>query len=114
MTLGRLIEILESLPQDHPVCVRLGDGHSDRGFYEDLAFEPVIEHSTVGVMLADAQAQLGKTHTGYKGGEYVMGEYSDVKVGRWSQCGEDLSCAWLALATGHDMAQAMAWQAGAA
>lgn len=76
MTLEELISALEA---EDPNLV-LPDGftnpHSYRGYYDELAFEPA-QNVTVGAMLADARTALGSTYTGWKGGEYTMGSYTD-------------------------------------
>jgi hypothetical protein len=86
-TLGQLIEWLSE--QDAGATVRHGFGcpHSDRGDYYNLAFDPA-ETTTYGEMLAHARAALGQTFTGYKGGEFFMGEHTDVLIGEWGECGE--------------------------
>jgi hypothetical protein len=81
--LGDVISHLESLPADMVVEHGFGDPHSYRGYYEDLSFEP-IDNTTVGEMLAHARSAVGKTFTGYKGGDYVM----DLDTDCWlAECG---------------------------
>lgn len=89
MMLKQLIENLEQLDPNLVVPNGFGNPHSYRGYYEDLAFEP-MENVTVGQMLADAKESLGKTFTGYKGGEFKMGEYTDVFLAEHGYCGEEL------------------------
>jgi len=73
MYLLQLIEWLEQ--QDLQLTVPHGfhNPHSYRGYYEDLAFEP-IEETTFGNMLEAAQSAYGSTYIGWKGGEFTMNE----------------------------------------
>ncbi len=89
MTLGELIQILES--QDPGLEVPLGfyHPHSYRGFYDELAFEP-LENTTVGAMLEAARSAVGKTYEGYKGGDYTMSEYTEVYLAHYGCCGEGI------------------------
>lgn len=77
MTLDELIKALEA-EGGHGRVLPLGFGnpHSYRGFYDELAFEP-LAGVTVGQMLADARRALGATYEGWKGGEYTMKGYTD-------------------------------------
>lgn len=86
VTLGELIRYLELLPPDQPVDVGFGRPHSYRGYYEDLAFEPVA-NTTIGNMLAAARSALGATFEGYKGGDYVMGERTDCWLAEYGDTG---------------------------
>lgn len=90
MTLGELIEMLEAV-DDKSVVLRRGfhNPHSYRGSYSRLAFEPA-ENVTVHSMLVCAKEALGNTYVGYKGGDFVMEEYTDVYLANWSECGEEL------------------------
>ena len=48
---------------------------SYRGYYSDLAFEPIGEPgaiTTAGALYQACDEALGKTYEGYKGGEYLM------------------------------------------
>lgn len=94
MTLGELILALEKMPQDLVVSRGFCDPHSDRGFYDDLAFTPT-EDVTVASVLACAREAVGKSYGGYKGGEYVMGLHTTVFLGRWGEMGEEITEATL-------------------
>lgn len=88
-TVSELIEVLE---QEDPALVvpnGFSSPHSYRGFYERLAVEPA-SNVTVGEMLADLRGAIGTTYEGYKGGEYEMGEWSDVHLAEYGTCGEEL------------------------
>ena len=73
MYLKELIEILEKQDPATPARVGFGNPHSYRGYYDQLAFEPV-ENTTAGAMLAAAKAAMGTTYQGWKGGAFTMGE----------------------------------------
>lgn len=86
MELKKYIERLEAANPDQKVALGLGNPHSWRGRYDELAFEPV-ENTTVGEMLAEAKSALGTTYLGYKGGEFKMDSETDIHVdldGHWS------------------------------
>lgn len=89
MTLKDLITALESAPQDKVVRHGFGHPHSYRGYYDELAFEPV-ENVTVAQMLADAKSALGATYCGYKGGSYTMSEWTPVWLAECGSCGEGI------------------------
>jgi hypothetical protein len=73
-----LKEIIDRLAKEDPTrIVRLGwdDAFSYRGDYSELGFRKA-ENIAIGVMFTVAKCALGKTFTGYKGGEYEMREYT--------------------------------------
>lgn len=78
LTLGELIELLEDSPSDAPIEFSDGDVptsfHSYRGYYEDLAFYSEEGEATAGGVLERAREASGSTYTGYKGGDFVMGD----------------------------------------
>lgn len=80
--LQTLIEELEKLPQDGIVPFGFGAPDSYRGYYSELAFVP-MECSIISEMLDHAKSALGKTFTGYKGGEYTMGEYAECYIAEY-------------------------------
>lgn len=82
MTLGQLIAFLENRDPDKIVPLGFNNPHSYRGYYDQLAFEPV-SNVTIGEMLNCAKQSLGKTFEGYKGGDYIMYEYTDVWISRY-------------------------------
>ena len=75
MYLCELITFLEGEDQALVLPVGFARPHSYRGFYDELAFEPA-ENVTVGAMLSDARSALNSTFEGWKGGEFVMGDYT--------------------------------------
>lgn len=90
LMLGELIEWLGQQDASQRVVDGFGSPHSDRGSYCDLAFEPEPV-TTFGAMLEHAKSALGQTFSGYKGGDYKMTEYTDVKIGHWGECGESIT-----------------------
>ncbi len=90
MYLSELIEVLEKWPnKEQRVPIGFTRPHSYRGYYEDLAFEPKA-NVTVQHMLDCAKSALGKTFSGYKGGDYTMGEYTDVWLAKYGNIGEGI------------------------
>lgn len=89
MFLKDLIEWLDKQPLNTKVPVGFGHPHSYRGYYDDLAFEPV-ENTTIGEMLVAAKSALGSTYFGYKGGEYTMREYTRVWLAEYGDSGEGI------------------------
>jgi hypothetical protein len=90
MNLGELIEVLKSLPPDMVFEPGLGRAMSYRGYYDQIAFEPV-ERATVADMLREAVVSLDETFTGYKGGSYVMHSYVECWVAEYGALGEPLT-----------------------
>jgi len=90
MILKRLIEWLESQDENTIVQNGFGEPHCDRGFYENLAFDPVKE-TTIKEMLKQAKLANGSSFYGYKGGTYEMGNYTDVFIGFYHECGEPIN-----------------------
>lgn len=79
LTLGGLIKKLNAI-EDKSLVVAFSDGNhpgapdSYRGYYSDLSFCNSDKPITVGHFLDEANACLGETFMGYKGGDYVMHE----------------------------------------
>jgi hypothetical protein len=88
--LGELITWLKAQPKKQKVENGFGAPHSDRGYYEDCGFDPV-EKTTIGEMLKHARSALGKEFRGWKGGNYKMTKYSNVLIGNYGQCGEQIT-----------------------
>jgi len=86
MTLGKLINCLERVLPKTPV--NIGEPHSYRGYYCDLAFERV--ESTAGEALAMCRECLGEIFIGYKGGEFQMGKLTPVWVAFYGDCGKKI------------------------
>jgi len=88
MTLGELIKTLEQADPTMVVPHGFGSPHSYRGYYEDVAFSPAANVS-VASMLEHARSALGQTFTGYKGGEYTMGDWTDCWISEYSTASGD-------------------------
>jgi len=94
LTLGELIlkmEVIENknlpvvfdIEKYHPISI-----DSWRGSYEELAFEYSDGENILIVrqLLKLLKGTVGRTLTGYKGGEYLMGKITPVWVANWSEC----------------------------
>ena len=79
MTLGEYIKILESKDPTKTVENGLGNPHSWRGSYRELAFEP-IGTTTIDHMLGEARSALNNTYEGWKGGEFYMDEDTSINI----------------------------------
>lgn len=88
MHLGKLIDALEKAPPSLVVKNGFGKPMSYRGYYDQVAFEPVGE-TTIGAMLAYAKSAIGPTFTGYKGGDYTYDYSTEAWVASYSCCAED-------------------------
>ncbi len=100
MNLGELIHRLKKVTDRSKVLkVGLGSPHSYRGYYDQLAFEPLRDIS-IQQMLDEAKACLGETFTGYKGGEFTMCEETTVNVAHYGSCGEEIGPMLLGLMLG--------------
>lgn len=86
MTLGDVITALESLPKDTEVegLKRL---MSYRGYYSDLAFEQEHGKRPAREILTMCRAAMGKVFTGYKGGDFMMGESTPMWIAEYGCCG---------------------------
>lgn len=89
MTLRELIVFLEKRPKDLKVPLGFDQPHSYRGIYADLAFKPT-RNTTAGAMLNAAKGALGQTYTGWKGGEYEMGEWVECHLADHGSTGEEI------------------------
>lgn len=89
MTLGRLIEILESFEPDKQVA-NIGEAHSYRGYYSDLAFEKGDGTRPAKDLLQECKNAMGQVFQGYKGGDYVMGALTPLWIANYGECGEKL------------------------
>lgn len=87
--LKELIEALEQMPPNAIVPNGFGEPMSYRGYYDQVAFEP-IENARIGDMLEHARNALGKTFTGYKGGEFMMDETTECWIAEYGSGGTDM------------------------
>lgn len=99
MHLKQLIETLEKYDAAQPVPLGFGHPHSYRGYYDQLAFEPVKD-TTVGAMLDAAKSAMGATYGGYKGGDFTMGEWTDCHLANYGECGEGIGPVLIGLMVG--------------
>lgn len=96
ITLGELIAKLEGQDpearlavQHHGEFFAVDGADSYRGYYSDLAIEPVArEFGTVADGLEILRGAVGTTFEGYKGGEYRMGSRTLVWVDTYGTCTE--------------------------
>lgn len=87
MTLGRLISELENQPMSQQI-ESIGEPHSYRGYYDDLAFEKVDGTTTVAILLTLLKTEcLGQTFTGYKGGDFYMDSDTPVWISEYGSTG---------------------------
>lgn len=89
MTLGKLISALEAMPEETKVA-NLNNAHSYRGYYIDLAFVQGDGVRPAAELLAECKAAMGRVFSGYKGGDYVMGERTPIWVADYGCCGKKL------------------------
>ncbi len=89
MTLGKLIEVLETMPMKKEI-----DGlevpHSYRGYYSDLAFHKAEDKRTVEETLKMCRSCLGECFEGYKGGDFYMTKNTPIWVAEYGMCGEKI------------------------
>lgn len=89
--LGDLIEKLRAEGEDAFVAPALGSPHSYRGYYEQLCLE-IVGPSMSAAQLAEMLEEhcLGVTFEGYKGGDFTMGQWTEVWVGQYGTSYGDL------------------------
>ncbi len=86
LTLGAAIDELGKLPTRYVVVfdhsnLCPGIEQSYRGYYSDLAFEPDNgDPKTIDEFLHQLRGALDQEYTGYKGGEFRMGEKTPLWV----------------------------------
>lgn len=88
LQLKELIEELEKMPSDGIIPFGFGEPMSFRGYYDELAFEPV-ENAKVSDMLNYAREAMGSTFTGYKGGDFEMGEGTNCWIASYGSADAD-------------------------
>jgi len=85
LTLGKLVAALVDMPDDLPIVPAVGDLSSYRGYYSDLAVEPGGDWTT-GDLLKEANAAIGQTFEGYKGGDFKMHERTPLWLSAYGIC----------------------------
>ncbi len=86
MTLGKMIQTLQAIPEGAMVA-NLGNMHSYRGYYRDLAFEGQSGLKPAAELLAECREAMGRVFEGYKGGDYMMGAKTPVWMADYGRCG---------------------------
>jgi len=99
MNLKQLIEYLEKKDPGIVVPIGFADPHSYRGDYNCLGLEP-RKNVTVGDMLVSVRDALGNVYQGWKGGEYRMGESTEVYLAMEGSSGEKIGTVLLDYMTG--------------
>ena len=87
MTLGELMRQLSAMDPDSEIT-GIHEQHSYRGYYSDLAFEaagnPMLVTDLIDMLTNEC---LGKTFTGYKGGEFTMESDTPLWIAEYGCCG---------------------------
>ena len=83
--LGRLSELQPDL-----LIEGLGEPHSYRGYYSDLALARLGKSISVAALEETVGEVLGAELIGYKGGEFLMDEGTPVWVASYGSCGNKL------------------------
>jgi len=99
MNLKQLIEYLEKKDPGIVVPIGFADPHSYRGDYNCLGLEP-RKNVTVGDMLVSVRDALGNVYQGWKGGDYQMGESTEVYLAMEGSSGEKIGTVLLDYMTG--------------
>lgn len=89
MTIEDLLARLDDMEPD-VMLDGLGYPHSYRGYYSDLALQPLPERVPVAQLAIEVSSVLGTELTGYKGGEYLMQKDTPVWVSHHGGCGKKL------------------------
>lgn len=89
MTLGKMIEELEAMSPTATVP-NIGEAHSYRGYYSDLAFTHGEGERPAADLLRECRAAMGQVFDGYKGGDFVMGACTPVWIASYGCCGNKL------------------------
>jgi hypothetical protein len=81
--LKSLIQLLENCNKETNVYYTVGDLapcglDSYRGYYEELALGYGNKNITVGELIELLKSAIGKTFTGWKGGEFKMNEMTSI------------------------------------
>lgn len=91
MQIHEVIEVLSKLDPKKVLKKGLLNPHSYRGYYEELGVELSTKPSTVGDVLDMFNSCLGGIFEGYKGGDYMMHNVTDVYIADYGHCGEELT-----------------------
>lgn len=86
LKLGEFIEILKTADQE--ALVNLGNPHSYRGYYADLALEPLNGAPIkVSQLIEQLTLTLDTFETGYKGGEFLMSADTPLWIAHYGGTG---------------------------
>lgn len=98
LTIGSALDILNKYDKNKivPLGWGFGSAHSNRGYYSDLGLEPKT-NVTIGEMIEELSNSIGKTFTGWKGGEFDMDENTDIHLSNEGSCGTNISNIFLEL-----------------
>lgn len=93
MNLCKLLEILHQCEANKEV-EGFGNPHSYRGYYDQLAFEPMT--TTIKAMIISCEEAVGETYRGYKGGHFTMGFDTEVYLAYEGGTGQEITKSLLA------------------
>jgi len=99
-SLGKLIQDIEGLNPKKEIVVAKGYGFAGfdswRGSYCELSLQYEIgAEGDVARLLQDAEDAVGKTMTGYKGGDFVMDKDTPIHIANYGEVGfHHPSCAF--------------------
>lgn len=98
LTISSALEILNQYDKNKIVELGWGEdsGHSNRGYYSDLGLEPQY-NVTIGEMIDELKNCVGRTFTGWKGGEFEMDMNTDIHLSNEGSCGTNISNIFLEL-----------------
>lgn len=82
MTLKELKTYINSFPDGKEFNYSLSDPFSWRGSYDEVSFDVLQEKSTKEELLARIQMAYDQKFFGYKGGEFVYQDYTEVHFER--------------------------------
>lgn len=86
--LGGIIARLEREDPERVLPIGFANPHSYRGYYDQLAFEPVADIK-IGDMLTAAKYAVGRTFQGWKGGDYTMSEHTECWIATEGTSGDN-------------------------
>lgn len=101
VTLGELVEVTKTEFERNPTRSILGlvDGHSYRGYYDQIAFNKGVLQ--VAEMYAEVRHCVGRVYEGYKGGDFTMRPHTLVWIAAYGETGRELTPAELKTMFGH-------------
>ena len=88
MNIKNLLKALRKFDSDTIISGVSTEFRSYRGYYEHLAMSPNVEYMPVEVFCQALEDQIGKTFTGFKGGEYTVHESTELFVASYERTGE--------------------------